>query len=163
MKVFDELWVSSTNNSESLSMAGTIATINEMKSKKTISKCWEVGEKLFSGWNRITEKHNLDAKMIGYPVRMDLQCFDSQKNESLALKSLLLQEMVKQGIFMSILGAVYLSYSHSFKDVQRTLDVLDDVCKSITEKVSNDNYEKYLEGNLPKTIWTLKMPSTKKR
>ena len=30
MKKFDELWVSSTNNRETLSMAGTIATINEM-------------------------------------------------------------------------------------------------------------------------------------
>jgi len=163
MKVFDELWVSSTNNSESLSMAGTIATINEMKTKKTISKCWEIGQKLFSGWNKITAKYNLDAKMTGYPVRMDLRCFDSQKNESLTLKSLLLQEMVKRGIFMSILGAVYLSYSHSFKDVEMTLDVLDDVCKTITEKVSNDNYEKYLEGNLPKTIWTLKIHPTKKQ
>lgn len=163
MKIFDELWVSSTNNSESLSLAGTIATINEMKTKKTIPKCWKVGQKLFSGWNKITEKYNLDAKMVGYPIRMDLRCFDSQKNESFALKSLLLQEMVKRGIFMSILGAVYLSYSHSLKDVEMTLDVLDDVCKTITEKVSNDNYEKYLEGNLPKTIWTLKIPPTKKR
>lgn len=40
MKIFDELWVSSTNNSEALSLAGTIAVINEMKEKKTIEKCW---------------------------------------------------------------------------------------------------------------------------
>ena len=31
MKTFDDLWVSSTNNAETLSMAGTIAVINEMK------------------------------------------------------------------------------------------------------------------------------------
>jgi len=30
MKIFDKLWVSSTNNSETLSMAGTIAVINEI-------------------------------------------------------------------------------------------------------------------------------------
>ena len=40
MKKFDELWVSSTNNRETLSMAGTIATINEMNEKNTQSQCW---------------------------------------------------------------------------------------------------------------------------
>ena len=47
MKIFDELWVSSTNNSESLSMAGTIAVINEMKEKNTIEHCWKQGKNLF--------------------------------------------------------------------------------------------------------------------
>ena len=162
MKVFDQLWVSSTNNSETLSMAGTIATINEMKSKNTIPKCWKVGEKLFSGWNKIAEKYNLNIKMIGYPVRMDIKCYDSKNKESLALKSLLLQEMVKRGIFMSILGAVYLSYSHSFSDIEDTLSALEESCKIISKKVTNDNYEKFIEGNLPKSIWTLKIPPTKK-
>ena len=37
MKIFDELWVSSTNNSEALSLAGTIAVINEMKNENTIA------------------------------------------------------------------------------------------------------------------------------
>src|SRR5437588_1080992 len=43
MKIFDKLWVSSTNNSETLSMAGTVAVINEMREKDTISKCWKLG------------------------------------------------------------------------------------------------------------------------
>ena len=33
MKAFDDLWVSSTNNSEALSLAGTLAVINEMEKK----------------------------------------------------------------------------------------------------------------------------------
>ena len=101
MKIFDELWVSSTNNSETLSIAGTIATINEMKSKDVISHCWRVGTKLFEGWNKITEKYNLNIKVRGYPIRMTIDCYNSKKEESLSLKGLLLQEMVKKGIFIS--------------------------------------------------------------
>ena len=52
---------------------------------------------------------------------MHLKCFDSDKNESLSLKSLLLQEMVKNGIFMSVLGSTFICYSHSEKDVENTL------------------------------------------
>ena len=47
MKKFDDLWVSSTNNPETLSLAGTKAVINEMKEKNTIAHCWEIGKKLF--------------------------------------------------------------------------------------------------------------------
>ncbi len=161
MKVFDDLWVSSTNNSESLSIAGTIATINEMKSKNTIHHCWEVGAKLFEGWNKITEKHNLNIKVRGYPIRMTIDCYDSKNKESASLKALLLQEMVKKGIFMSP-GVSFISYSHSIDDIDDTLHTLDEVCGFLNSNVLHENYDRYLEGNLPKKVWTMKIPPTKK-
>jgi len=162
MKKFDDLWVSSSNNSETLSIAGTIAVINEMRERNTISHCWKVGRKLYDGWNNIVEKHNINAKMIGYPIRMEPVCYDKNGKRSLELKSVLLQEMVKKGIFISPLGAVYLSYSHSNDDIQQTLDTLDIVCDRINSKIKNENYLELLEGKMPKTIWTVKIPSTKK-
>jgi len=163
MKIFDDLWVSSTNNMEALSMAGSLATIQEMRERNTIAQCWQVGKRLFEGWNKIIEKNNINAKMTGYPVRMESLCYDPSGVESLALKSLIFQEMVKRGIFLSPLGAVYLSYSHSFEDIDKTLEILDDVCKIINEKVSNANYEKLLEGKMPKSIWTMKIQPVKKK
>ena len=161
MKVFDELWVSSTNNSESLSMAGTIATINEMKTKKTIEHCWKMGTKLFEGWNKIADENNLNSKMIGYPIRMKLQCFDSKNNPSNDLKSLTIQEMIKKGIFMSP-GVTFLSYSHTVQDIEFTLQSFNDICKNISNNISENQYHNHLEGNIPKTIWSMKIPPTKK-
>ena len=160
MKIFDQLWVSSTNNSETLSLAGTVATINEMKQKDTISHCWNVGTRLFDGWNKITAKHNLNIKVRGYPIRMTIDCFNSKNEVSPSLKGLLLQELVKRGIFISP-GVSFISYSHSVKDIDDTLDALDEVC-GLINKISDNEYEKHLEGSLPKTIWTLKIPPTKK-
>jgi len=162
MKTFDDLWVSSTNNSETLSMAGSMAVITEMKEKNTIKHCWNMGEKLFKGWNKIAQENGINAKMIGYPIRMDLKCYDKNNNESLSMKSLISQEMVKQGIFMSILGSSYISYSHSLTDIEHTLKVFENVCNYITKKIPDNNYEKYLEGNLPKTIWSMKLSPIKK-
>ena len=162
MKKFDSLWVSSSNNSEILSIAGTIAVINEMKEKNTISHCWKMGTKLFEGWNKIVENNNINAKVNGYPIRMEQVCYDKNGKVSLELKSLLLQEMVKKGIFMSPLGAVYLSYSHSNEDIEKTLETLDEVCKIINLKTKNNNYRELLEGEMPKTIWSMKIPPTKK-
>ena len=162
MKKFDDLWVSSSNNSEILSIAGTIAVINEMQQEDTIFHCWKVGKRLYDGWNKIVEKHDINGKMIGYPIRMEPICYDKKGKRSLELKSVLLQEMVKKGIFMSPLGAVYLSYSHSNDDITQTLDTLDEVCKIINLKTKNGNYGELLEGKMPKTIWTMKIPPTKK-
>ncbi|AJM91262.1 aminotransferase class III-fold pyridoxal phosphate-dependent enzyme [Nitrosopumilus piranensis] len=162
MKAFDELWVSSTNNSETLSLAGTKAVITEMKEKNTISKCWENGIKLFEGWNKITDSYNLNAKMIGYPIRMKLECYDTKNQPSDSLKGLFLQEMVKRGIFMSP-GVVFHSFSHTMDDIDFTLSNLESVCKFISEKISNEDYSSHLEGSLPKTIWTMKIPPTKNK
>jgi len=160
MKKFDELWVSSTNNRETLSMAGTIATINEMNKKNTQSQCWIIGKKFQDGWNKITENYNLDIKLIGYPVRLTLKCFNSKNEESLLLKGITLQEMVKRGIFMSP-GPTFISYSHSIQDIELTLNKFDEVCKLITSHNEN-NYKTLLEGNLPKTIYSYNIKPTKK-
>ena len=162
MKTFDKLWVSSTNNSENISLAGAYAVINEMEQKKTIPYCWSTGKKLLEGWNKIVTKYNVDAKMYGYPIRMHLQCFDSNKQKSLEMQSLLLQEMLKQGIFMSVLGASFISYSHSESDIEKTLSSLENACEFLTKKVKNENYAEFIEGDLPKTIWSMKILPTKK-
>jgi len=161
MKEFDKLWVSSTNSSETLSLSGTIATIREMKDKDTISHCWNLGDKLFSEWNKIVESYNLDASMIGYPIRMTFKCFNSKKNESIELKALILQELVKKGIFISS-GPTFISYSHSLEDIEETLSKLDEVCNYIA-KIPEDDHKKFLEGKLPQTIWTFSTPPTKKK
>ena len=162
MTVFDDLWVSSTNNSEALSLAAGKATIQEMIEQNTIPHCWQIGKLLMKGWNNTVEKHAINAKMSGYPVRHLIQCFDSNDQPSLPLKSLIMQELVKQGIFMSVLGAGYISYSHKTQDVEKTIDVLDNVCTFITNNVKNDNYSDFLEGPIPKPIWNFKIPPTKR-
>ena len=162
MKIFDKLWVSTTNGSENLSIAGTISVVNEMKNNDTISHCWKTGTKLLDGWNKLSSEYDVNAKMHGYPIRMTLSCHDSQKQDSPSMKSFILQEMVKQGIFMSA-GPTFLSYSHSLEDVKFTLNTFENVCKFIKENITHDEYEKKLEGNLPKTIYKRTILPTKKR
>jgi len=162
MKIFDKLWVSTTNGSETLSIAGTIFVLNEMKNKNTISHCWENGQKLLDGWNKISTDNGIDAKMYGYPIRMTLRCYNSQKIESSTMKAFILQEMVKQGIFISS-GPTFLSYSHSLKDIQNTLNTFENICKFIKENLTNDEFDKKLEGEMPKTIYTHTIHPTKKR
>jgi glutamate-1-semialdehyde aminotransferase len=161
MNIFDELWVSSTNNSETLSMAGTISVINEMREKNTISHCWKIGKKLFEGWNKIVDENQLNLKMMGYPVRMNFVAYNQNNLNSPELKALILQELVKKGIFMSP-SWCSISYSHSEDDIKFTLEAFESICKIIKE-VKDENYAKMIEGKMPTTVWTMKIKPTKKK
>ena len=92
---------------------------------------------------------------------MTLKCYDSNDNESLVLKSLVLQEMVKKGVFMSP-GPTFLSYSHNQNDIEYTLNKFEEVCKEI-KNIKEQNYTKYLEGIPPKPIWKMNIPTTKRK
>ena len=58
-------------------------------------------------------------------------------------------------------GPTFISYSHSIDDIDLTLTKFEEVCKLI-DSSSESNYEKLLEGNLPKTIYSYNIKSTKK-
>ena len=70
--------------------------------------------------------------------------------------------MVKQGIFISVSGATFICFSHSKEDVDKTLNALEKTCEFIVDKVKNENYGEFIEGELPKKIWSMKIPSIKK-
>ena len=160
MKSFDKLWVSSTNNSEALSLAGSKVVIEEMVEKKTIPYCWNIGNNLFNGWNKIAEDYGINAKLIGYPIRMKLECYDSKNNYSNSLKSLILQEMLNYGNFISH-GPMFISYSHTEEDIKFTLNSFEKTCKKINS-IKDEDFIKYLDGKLPQTIWTMKISPTRK-
>jgi glutamate-1-semialdehyde 2,1-aminomutase len=160
MSIFDKLWVSTTNGSENLSLAGTYTVINEMREKNTIEYCWKVGQKLFDGWNKISEKSGLNIVMDGYPIRMNLKCYDNNKQESQILKSIVLQEMVKRGFFLSP-GPTFISFSHTHQDIDSTLLAFEEVTKKL-QNIKEDQYENILEGNMPQTIFTNYIKPTKK-
>jgi len=64
---------------------------------------------------------------------------------------------------MSVLGPSFICYSHSDKDIENTLVSLEDACEFITKNTKNENYEEFLEGTMPKTIWSMKIQPTKKK
>ena len=162
MKVFDRLWVSSTNNAEALSMAGTVAVINEMEQKNTIQHCWERGTELLEGWNKISNENQISAKMKGYPIRMFLDTRNQNDESMPTLKALILQELVKEGIFMSP-NVCFISFSHTQEDIEKTLQIYEKICKKVISGLDEKKYQSMIQGKMPTTVWTMKIEPTKKR
>jgi glutamate-1-semialdehyde aminotransferase len=161
MKIFDDVFFSTTYASDTLSLAAAKATIMEINEKPVIKRIWENGSQLMEEFNKITKENSLDIELLGYPVRMKIIGKDSQGNDSILLRSLLVQELVKRGIFMHP-GVAFISYSHTKEDIKLTLNALSDSIPTIKKAVVEDKLMSYLNGKPSKPVYTIIKPSIKK-
>ena len=162
MKIFDDVFFSTTYAGDTLSLAASMATISEIKEKPVVIKMWENGSALMDGFNKITEENSLSVKLSGYPVRMKLIGQDSQGNDSILLRSLVIQELVKRGVFMHP-GVEYISYSHEKDDIKKTLDSFADAISVIKKAVNENNVAAYLKGKPCNPVYTVTKPSVKRK
>lgn len=161
MKIFDDVFFSTTFAGDTLSLAAAKATLMEIKEKPVIKNIWANGLHLMEEFNKITKENSLNIDLSGYPVRMKMNGKDSRGNDSVLIRSLLIQEMVKRGIFMHP-GVEFISYSHSKEDIQQTLNAFEDSIAILRKAISEDKVESYLEGNPSKPVYSIIKPSIKK-
>jgi len=145
MKTFEEAFFSSTFGGETLSLAASLATINEIKEKRVINYIWKQGNRIKEGFNKLAKEFNVEEYAVceGWGPRT-VGLFTGEKGKkSLALKSLFQQEVIKRGILWMY---HLISFSHSDEDIERTLEVYADAFPVIQKAISEGDIEKYLEG-----------------
>ena len=154
MKIFEDVFVSTTFGGETLSLAACVATINEFEKNDVCGHLWTIGTIIKDRFNQLSKQYGLNAECIGFPPRMKLIIKDSTGNDSLLYKSLFLQEMIERGIFMHP-NAILLSYSHSIEDIEYTLSVMDTAMKILSNAVNENNVKESLRGNVAKQVITM--------
>jgi glutamate-1-semialdehyde aminotransferase len=153
MEKFQDVFYSTSYGGEALSLAAGMAVIHELKKKPVISHCWQLGEFFISEFNKISEELEINVRMEGLPVRSSIICKNEKGQSSLLLKSLLYQETLKRGILFGP-GYVFLSYSHSKKDIQKTLKACKESMKILKDAIKKKNVRKKLQGQVMKTVMT---------
>jgi glutamate-1-semialdehyde 2,1-aminomutase len=145
MKVLDkEVFFYTTFGGEALSLAAAKATIEELRDKKVPEYLVKQGKKLKEGYNHIASELGMDyTKCSGYNCRTIIT-FDASAGNPLEMKSLVQQEMIKRGILWG--GFHNMSFSHSDKDVDYTLDVYRKVLPILKKAVDEKNVPGYLKG-----------------
>ncbi len=145
MQVLDEkVFFYTTFGGEALSLAAAKATINELRDKNVPKYLNDKGKLLKSGYNEIVQSLNIDySKCIGYDCR-SLITFDPKAGNTLEMKSLVQQEMIKRGILWG--GFHNMSYSHTNDDIEYTLNTYKEVLPILKKAVSENNIKGYLKG-----------------
>ncbi len=122
----EDVFFFSTFGGEALSLAAARATIQELRDLDVPEYLALQGHRLQAGYNQIAAELGIGhyTHCQGHPCRT-LVVFDTQAGDPLLLKSLVQQEMIKRGILWS--GFHNLSFSHSDRDIDYTLDVYREV------------------------------------
>jgi glutamate-1-semialdehyde aminotransferase len=160
MKIFDDVFFSTTYASDNLSLAASHATINEFIEKPVVETTWANGTLLMEKFNKITSENSLNLHLEGYPVRMKVVGTDSSGNDSILLRSLFIQELVKRGIFVHP-GVEYISFSHTTEDIEKTIDALADSIPVLKKASLENNFDQYLEGQPIKPVYSISKKSIK--
>ena len=153
MKIFDDVFYSTSYAGEALSLAAGLAVINEIETKPVIEHSWNIGKKLHDGFNKISNDLELNFKMEGLPIRGSIICYDDNGKPSNLLKSILYQELIQRGVMFGP-GAVFVSYSHSDKDIKSTLLNCEKAMKFIKKEMEKKPISKILKGEEMKKVMT---------
>jgi glutamate-1-semialdehyde 2,1-aminomutase/spore coat polysaccharide biosynthesis protein SpsF len=153
MNVFQESFLSFTFGGEVLSLAAAMATIRELRTKKVIPFLWAKGKKLQDGYNRLAKEHGLEkhTQCVGYPPSTLVKFVGKTPDESLLMKSLVQQELLKRGILWAAYHAI--SYSHKDVEINRTLEVFDYALQVLGKAAEKGNFAKFLEGSPVKPVF----------
>ena len=146
MQVFDEIFFSFTFGGEVLSLAAAKATITKLRKGEVIPHIWKQGRRLQDGYNALAAELGIAARTrcIGLPPRTVLTFTDRAGQDSLAMKSLFQQEVVRRGILNA--GGFNLCYRHSDADVERTLEACRAALGVLADALAADDVEGRLRG-----------------
>jgi glutamate-1-semialdehyde aminotransferase len=146
MSLLDEhVFFFTTFGGETLSLAAAQATIRELRDKNVPADLAAKGQTLMDGYNDIATELGLRdiTHCKGHPAR-GLIVFDDKGGQSLLMKSLVQQELIKRGILWS--GFHNMCYSHSAADLDHTLAAYGEVLAELKGALEAGDLESRLRG-----------------
>lgn len=145
MKLLEkDVFFFTTFGGEALSLAAAKATINFFKTFNVTEAIAEKNRKLRNGYNEICKELDITfSKCVGMDFRTMIT-FDSSQGNPLLMKSFIQQELIRLGILWS--GFHNISYSHSDKDIDFTLEAYRIVLPLLKEAIETDKLEEKILG-----------------
>jgi len=157
MKIFEDVFVSTTYGGEALSLAASLATINEFEKNDVCGHLWKLSSKFKEEFNKIAVRNGLNSECIGSYPRLKIMIKNESGEDSLEYKSLFLQELVENGVFMHP-NVVLFSFSHKMEDVDNTLSVIEKSLKILKKAIDSNEVRSKLKGNVAKQVISM-LPS----
>jgi len=145
MRLMEEVFFSFTFGGETLSLAASLATMKKLQREPVIETMRTIGGKILDGLGKCIQANDAGHFLStgGKPVWSFLVIKDTPAYSSWKIKTLFLQEMFKRGVLT--IGTHNVSYAHSRSDVERLLEVYQEVVPILKDAVDNRRLEQYLE------------------
>jgi glutamate-1-semialdehyde 2,1-aminomutase len=144
MRLMEEIFFSFTMGGEALSLAAAVATLRKIKSHSVPARLASTGELVRKRTQNRIDKHDIAhiVEFAGHPSWTFLLFRDTPNASSLEIKTLFMQETLARGILT--LGTHNMSYAHSEADVDKLMQVYDEVFPLLRDAVDNRSLRQYL-------------------
>ena len=142
MDIAQNSFISSTYWTERIGLTASIATINKMLKNDAPAHLIKIGNLISDGWGKLAKEHNLKIEIMGIPP-LTTFVFD-YGDDSQALHTLFTQEMLERGFLAS--KSVYVSYSHTEEHVEKYLENVGVVFRTIKKAIQKNTIYNLLKG-----------------
>lgn len=143
--------LSTTHGAEMSGLGAFVATIDFMQRNKVIEHLWDYGRKLTAMMERQARAHGIgnSFKVGGVACSPYYLTQDSTGTNSLALRTLFSQEMIRHGVLMPWIA---LAYRHGDEELAATESAIDQAF-NVYRRAFEDGVDKYLEGAVIKPVF----------
>lgn len=143
--------LSTTHGAEMSGLGAFVATVKFLRQHKVVEYLWDYGRKLMDMMQRQADAHNIghSFKVGGFPCSPYYLTLDVSGANSLGLRTLFSQEMIRSGVLMPW---VALCYRHGELELAATERAIDQVF-TIYRCALEEGVDKYLEGPIIKPVF----------
>lgn len=123
--------VSTTHGAESSALAAMLATLHVFERDDVIAGNWQRGARLKAGIEAVIARHGLTGRFFieGYPCLLLFGWKGVNEVDALAWKTLVMQELVKEGVLSQ--GVMYPTPSHDDAVIDATIAAFDSVLQRV--------------------------------
>jgi glutamate-1-semialdehyde 2,1-aminomutase len=119
-------WISSTLATESVSLAGALATLDVFERESVCAHLHRIGTLLWHGLHRVQHDHHDLVASVGGVAEM---CFLQYANETVSRSVAV--GCARRGVLFKRTAYNFVSLAHGEADIDHTLGVLDEVLKEV--------------------------------
>ena len=152
MSAVEDMFISSSNWSETVSLAAGIAIQKFMKKNKFVEHVWEIGEYYGEGLRRICSDVGLSINFHGYPP---VSGFDFGEPDGAPVNTLLIQEFAKRGVHGS--GHFYIMYALKKSDIDEVLAAFKEIAPILKKGIEENRVGELLEAPVARMVFSRRM------
>ncbi len=143
--------LSTTHGAEMNGLGAFVESVNFMKENGVIRHMWNYGKDLINLMNNMSKEFGIEKNFVAGGIECSpyYLTFDMNGENSLGLRTLFAQEMIKNGVMMPWIA---LSYAHGEKELELTKVALKKTFE-VYKKAVEEGYQKYLNGDIIKPVF----------
>ena len=152
MSVVDDMFMSSSNWSEAVSLAAGVAIQKFMTKYNFVEHVWETGKYYREGLQRVCSDVGLTINFHGYPPVFG---FDFGVADSKPLDTLLMQEFAKRGVHGGTFA--YMMYAMKKSDLDEVLAAFAEIAPLLKDGIENNSIADLLECPVAEDVFKRRM------